>query len=205
MKRIRFGLLALAIVIGLTGLAFAGPEHEHKGEEHGGGDDAAMMEAWAKLAVPGEHHAHLAKTVGTWAFKGVMWMTADSPEVDSSGTAVIESILGGRFFQMTANSNFMGQDFQGMGIEGYDNGQQKHIGVWFDSMGTLMATAKGDCSDGGKVTTTYMSFFDPMAGVDKKYKNVMTLVDDDTMTYESYEKDGDGGERKMMKIVYKRQ
>jgi hypothetical protein len=72
-------------------------------------------------------------------------------------------------------------------------------------MGTLMATAEGDCSDGGRVTTTYMTFFDPMAGVDRKYRNVMTMVDKDTMEYESYELDGDGGERKMMKLVYKRQ
>ncbi len=204
MKRIRFGLLALAIVIGLTGLAFAGPEHEHKGEEQAGSHEAEMMEAWAKLAVPGEHHAHLAKTVGSWEFTGKAWMAPDAPAMDSSGTAVVESILGGRFFQMTANSNFMGQEFQGIGIEGYDNGQKKHIGVWFDSMGTLMAIAEGDCSDGGKVTTTYMSFFDPMAGVEKKYRNVMTLIDENAMKYESYELDGDGGERKLMELAYTR-
>jgi hypothetical protein len=119
MKQIHFGVLALAIAITFTGLAVAGPEHDHKGEEYADDQMAEMMEMWAKLAVPGEHHAHLAKTVGTWEFKGVMWPSADSPEVDSRGTAVIEPILGGRFFQMTANSNFMGQDFQGMGIEGW--------------------------------------------------------------------------------------
>ena len=71
-------------------------------------------------------------------------------------------------------------------------------------MGTLMATAEGDCSDGGKVTTTYMSFFDPSAGEDKKYKNVVTMVADNAMTFESYEMDGDGGERRMMVITYAR-
>ncbi|MBD3869610.1 MAG: DUF1579 domain-containing protein [Acidobacteria bacterium] len=206
MIQIKYGLLALAIAVTLTGLAFAGPEHdhEHKGEEQAGGHEAEMMEMWAKLAVPGEHHAHMAKTVGTWDFKGEFWMAPDSPTMESHGTAVVESILGGRFFQMTADYDMMGQSIHSLGIEGYDNGQQKHIGVWFDTMGTLMATAEGDCSDGGKVTTTYMSFFDPSVGKDKKYKNVVTMVDDNAMTFESYEMDGEGGERKMMVITYTR-
>ena len=206
MRRILFGLLALAMVIGMTGLALAGPEHDHgkKVEEQAGSHEAEMMEMWAKLAVPGEHHAHMARSVGSWDFKGEFSMTADSPTMESHGTAVVESILGGRFFQMTAEYNMMGQSIQSLGIEGYDNGAKKHIGVWFDTMGTLMVTTEGDCSDGGKVTTTYMSFFDPSIGKDSKYKNVVTLVDDDNMTFESYEMDSEGSERRMMVIAYTR-
>ncbi|MBD3869703.1 MAG: DUF1579 family protein [Acidobacteria bacterium] len=131
MKQIKYGLLALVIAITFTGLAFAGPEHDHdaKDEEHAGGHEAEMMEMWAKLAVPGEHHAHLARAVGTRDFKGQFWMTPDSPTMESHGTAVVESILGGRFFQMTAEYDMMGQSIHSLGIEGYDNGQQKHIGV----------------------------------------------------------------------------
>lgn len=206
MKRFKYGLLSLALLLALTGAAFAGPEHDH-GKEKAGSPDAdmaEMMEVWAKLAVPGEHHAHMARTVGAWDFKGEFWMTPDSPAMESNGTAVVESILGGRFFQMTAENHMMGQTVHSLGIEGYDNGAKKHFGVWFDTMGTLMATAEGDCSDGGKVTTTYMSFFDPSEGKDKKYKNVVTMVDDDNMTFESYEMESDSAGRKMMIITYTR-
>ena len=54
------------------------------------------------------------------------------------------------------------------------------------------------------MTTTDMKFFDPSEGKDKKYKNVVTMVDDDHMTFESYEMDGEGGERRMMVIAYTR-
>ena len=51
---------------------------------------------------------------------------------------------------------------------------------------------------------TTMTFYDPMSGGDHKVRNVWTIVDDQSMRYESFEADGKGGERKMMIIEYKR-
>ena len=123
---------------------------------------------------------------------------------ESKGTAKIESILGGRYFRTTIKGDFMGMPFQGLGIDGYDNGKQKHIGAWFDSMGTMMLTSEGTCRDDGRITTTWSEYLDPMSGTTKKMKNVITVESENHMTYESYELDDQGGERKTMEISYHR-
>jgi len=42
-------------------------------------DEKAMMEAWTKVATPGEAHKWLETMVGTWGAKITMWMTPGAP------------------------------------------------------------------------------------------------------------------------------
>src|SRR3989442_441387 len=60
-------------------------------------DEKAMMEAWAKVATPGEAHKWLEPVVGTWDAKITMWMTPGAPPQESTGTSENKWVLGGRF------------------------------------------------------------------------------------------------------------
>ena len=80
-----------------------------------------VMEAWAKVATPNEHHAHLARMAGTWKVHGKYWMQPGAPPTKSEGKAQNQMIMGGRFLQTEYTGDFMGETFVGMGIDGYDN------------------------------------------------------------------------------------
>ncbi len=195
-------VLCVVLAALLCGAAQASDPQAPAGEV--GSDEAAIMEAWKKVATPGDHHAHMAKAVGDWTFKGTFWMAPGAPPTKSTGTATIEPILGGRYFRTTTDGDFMGTRFQGMSIDGFDNGIQKHIGVWFDTAGTMMLTSEGTCEDGGRVTTTFSQFVDPMSGETKKTRNVTTILDENNIAFVMYELGASGAEHKTMTIEYTR-
>jgi hypothetical protein len=114
-------------------------------------------------------------------------------------------ILGGRFVQSVYKGDFMGQPVEGRGIDGYDNVSQKHVGTWMDTMGTFPMHFEGQCSEGGKVITTSADFVDPASGQTMTNRGVVTFVDKDHYTYESYMKGPDGSERKVMELTATRQ
>lgn len=191
--RFGFGVLALVVV------AVATPAV--------GGEEAAApdMEAMMKLAQPGEHHEHMAQLVGTWKSHGRFWMQPGAPPQEADGSAEITPMLGGRFFHTRFKGAFMGMPFEGIGIDGFDNAKGKHIGMWVDSMGTMMMTAEGECEDGGKILRMVSEFDDPMSGARLKMKQVTTRVSNDELKYEAFMSGPDGQEFKAMEIVYTRQ
>ena len=46
-----------------------------------------MMEAYQKLAIPGEPHKMLARWEGSWDVRMKSWMEPDQPPMESKGTA----------------------------------------------------------------------------------------------------------------------
>jgi hypothetical protein len=193
--------LTLIVILALAWLpAVAGQEET----EVAPGMTAEMMEAWQKVATPNEHHEHLARMAGTWEAQGTFWMQPGAPPSKSTGTAHNEMILGGRFLQSHYDSEFMGEPFVGMGLDGFDNAIQKHIGVWVDSAGTMMLQFVGECSDNGKVLESISEFLDPMSGELTRMKGVITLVDDDKYTFESWNQGPDRKFFKSMELTYTR-
>ena len=169
------------------------------------GEEAPEMDAMMAAAAPGAHHEHLQKVVGNWKFTAKLWMDPSQPPSESGGEASFTSVLGGRFVHGHHTGNFLGMEFVGFGIEGYDNVKKKHVGVWADNFGTMIMTFEGNCHDGGKVVTNISApFKDPMSGMEIKMKGVTELVDDDTFTYTAYMIDGSGNETKSFAITYKR-
>jgi hypothetical protein len=123
---------------------------------------------------------------------------------ETEGEAQNQMILGGRFLKSEFTGQFMGEPFVGMGIDGYDNTLQKHIGVWVDSAGTMMAQFVGECSEAGKVLKTKSEYLDPMSGEMATMKGKITVVDDNKFTYESWSQGPDGDFFKSMEITYTR-
>jgi len=68
------GSVACAVVsVLVASFALAGDGQEEKG----GQDEAAMIAAWMKNAMPGEHHARLGAMAGKWKVVVKFWVHAD--------------------------------------------------------------------------------------------------------------------------------
>ena len=107
----------------------------------------AEMVAWMQLAQPGSHHEHLAPFVGTWKGEVTMWMAPDTPPITEQSLAEVNWILGGRYLQWKQTGEFGGMPFEGLTIEGYNNGEQRYESIWIDNFGTLILFYTGSCSD----------------------------------------------------------
>ena len=163
----------------------------------------AMMAAYEKAAAPGSNHAFLAKMEGHWDATAKMWMGPGEPEV-STGVSENRMILGGRFLLQDFEGMVMGRPFKGMGLTGFDNVSGKFASVWVDSMGTGMMTGSGSLDASGKVLRSVDRYNDPTVKGPKETRDVLTLVDDDTIVMEMFEKGPDGKEVKTMEITYRR-
>lgn len=163
-----------------------------------------QMAAWMKYANPGEAHGFLRRLEGSWEAKATFWMKPGDPPVESTGRTASKLILGGRFLQTTYDSDMMGQPFQGMAIDGYDNLNEKYVGIWMDTMGTMMMVFEGSVDRTGNVREMFAEYKNPMDGKMTKTKGVTTIVSDDEHRYEGWNSGPDGEFYKSMEVVYKR-
>jgi hypothetical protein len=166
-------------------------------------DHQAMMEAYAKLATPGQPHKQLASHAGSWTTKTKSWMEPDKPPMESKGACDNTVLLDGRFLQQTCTGDMMGQPFTGIGVHGYDNATKKYVTTWIDSMGTGIFFMDGTASADGKAITLKGSHPDPMGGV-MEHRAIWKFVDANTQTFEMYGAGKDGKDMKMMEITYNR-
>ena len=161
----------------------------------------AMMEIYQKLATPGAQHALLAKMEGSWKTRTMSWMTPDQPPVSSEGICQQKMILDGRFLQQEFTGDMMGAPFIGIGINGYDNHQQKFVSIWMDTMGTGIYFFEGSADIEGNAITQQCQYDDPVRGP-MIWRSVTRFVDDNTHTFEMYSIDQSGKEEKMMEMTY---
>ncbi len=167
----------------------------------------AEMDAYMKLAQPGEHHKLLGHLAGKWVVTGKTWMDPSQPPVEMTFTVEASWLLGGRYLQQVHTSTFMGQPFEGRSLDGYDNFTHEYFSTWVDNMGTGVMVFRGKCDDPCTALTESAEGPDPMTGKVMKSTTVTTFVDPDTYRFEMYEaragKDGQGA--KVMDVTAKRQ
>ncbi len=187
-----FVIVALACVA----LAGAGAVHAQEGQT----DPATMEQLLTKLMTPGEQHRQLALMAGSWTTTVTSFTEGQQPTV-SEGTFVSEPILGGRYMLGRYAGIMMGQAFEGLSIDGYDNGKQRYFSLWFDSMGTNYYLAHGSASADGK--TFWHRGTMELGPMEILSRSETVLVDDDTVKFTMWQTMG-GQEIKAMEMVYKR-
>lgn len=164
----------------------------------------AEMAAWMKLAQPGDHHKHLAPFVGSWKGKVTMWMGPDQAPMVEESAAEARWLMGGRFLEWQQTGNFGDMPFEGMAIEGYNNGEERYESVWLDNFGTILLVFSGSCSDDGKHRKMITKFADVVAGGVVDYRTEYQWIDSDHFTYSAFMNKGDGEFRNLL-IEYERQ
>lgn len=204
MNLAKFSNIRIAVIIALLAVSFIAPAQEKGEMPEMTPEMQAEMEAWMKIAQPGAHHEHLAPFVGTWKGKVTMWMGPDQAPMVEEAVADVTWLLGGRFLQWKQTGNFGDMPFEGMAIEGYNNGDGRYESVWLDNFGTILLFFSGSCSDDGKHRKMTTKFADVVAGGMVDYRTEYQWIDSDHFTYSAFMNKGDG-EFRNLRIEYERQ
>jgi hypothetical protein len=179
------------------------PETEKEKRHEGKMDMDAMMEVYAKLAIPGPPHKTLASLEGSWITRTRAWMDPDKTPMEGTGTCDQKMLLGGRYLQQEYTSEMMGSPFAGINIIGYDNYTKKYVSSWIDTMSTGIYYFEGTGSADGRMITQECSYDDPVRGP-MVWRSVTRIVDDNTLRYEMYLTPKGGKEEKMMEMTMTR-
>jgi hypothetical protein len=175
-----------------------------KGKKQGGQmDPQEMMELWKQTATPGEPHKLFATLAGSWATQTKEWMEPGKPPVESSGTAEMKMLLDGRFLYQEFTGRLMGQPFNGIGIDGYDNMTKTYVTAWMDSMGTGIFMMQGTASPDGKTITLRGAHPEPGGGK-MTHRAVWKILDDSNQIFEMYGAHHGHKELKVLEITYRR-
>jgi len=162
-------------------------------------DPKAMEQMMMQLAAPGAAHQHLATMAGKWTTTQTTYMEG-TPE-SSTGAYEGEVVLGGRYILGRFKGMMMGQPFEGMSIDGYDNGKQEYFSIWLDSMGTGFYLAQGNASADGRTLSHKGTM--SMGPMEIPSRSETVFVDKDTVQFTMWHTMG-GQEMKAMEMTYKR-
>ena len=173
-------------------------------KEKGNAMQEEMMKKWQAYMTPGDQQKALAMMAGTWDTSVKSYMEDPAKPTETKGTSTFASIMDGRYLQETAEGDFNGMPFHGMGVYGYDNAMKTYVGSWIDSMGTGIMSITGTSTDGGKTIHWKGSATNPMTGKPSAFRSVMHQVSDDEYHFEMYGVGMDGKMGKQMEITYTR-
>jgi hypothetical protein len=163
-------------------------------------NEAEMEKLMAELGTPGAHHKWLETHAGAWTL-AVKSYGQDGKVEESTATAELKMILGGRFQVQEFHGTFQGKPFDGFGLTGYDNAKKEFVNYWFDSMTTAPSFARGQRSDDGK-TLTLSGVWD-LPNMSMPFKYVSTMKSEKEMSFSMTGTFG-GQEMPMMEATYTR-
>jgi hypothetical protein len=125
----------------------------------------------------------LKKLEGTWD------TTMKLMGQETKGTATYKMELGGLWLVSSFEGEFGGAKFTGKGLDTYDPGKKKYLGIWCDSMSTAPLVMEGT-HDPARKTITMVGEAPGMDGKPTKYKSVSVMPDDNTINFSMYVGDG---------------
>jgi hypothetical protein len=135
-------------------------------------------------ATPGPEHELLKKMVGTWDTTMKMHGVGES-----KGTCVYKMELGGLWLVSHFEGDVGGHKFSGRGMDTYDAGKKKYVGLWIDSMSTSPMVMEGGY-DAAKKTLSMSGEGPGMDGKTERFKAVSSMPDADTIDFAMYMGDG---------------
>ncbi len=191
----------------LAGIAFLGLLCAMPGQVWSGGDKEKDLKEWMeKYGTPGPEHKHLEALHGKFDVSVKMYMPGEKEPNTSKGHAERKWLMDKRYLEEHMKGDFMGKEFKGMGLQGYDRLKKKYVFTWIDNFGTGITYAEGDYDAKAK-TITYSYVEDsPFTGKNTKAKDVIKIISDDVNTLTMYRTPAEAAaEVKTMEITYTRQ
>jgi len=167
---------------------------------------AADMQACIDAGTPGKMQGVLTRDAGVWKGKGTMWMGPGSDSMAAEFTLNIKPAMDGRFVTFTFEGDMadMGP-FNGLGINGFDNVEQKFVSSWIDNQSTGILSGTGELSpDGSTLTWTYR-YTCPVTRKPAMLRQIERRTGENTKLQETFGTDPKSGkEYKMMSFEFKR-
>ncbi len=148
---------------------------------------------------PGPEHKVLTDSIGTW---DCSIKSPDGEEV-SKGEAVYKAGPGGLWVVADFKGAFGPIEFQGHGLDGYDQNKKKYVSVWTDSMSSAPMVFEGDY-DADTKTLTLIGEGLGQDGKPAKHKSVTKFKDANHHTFTLNMVGADGKDVPMMSIDYTR-
>jgi hypothetical protein len=155
-----------------------------------------------ELEKPGEHHQHLEMMAGTWDVKSKFHMVPGQI-IEMNGVEVAKMQPGGFWLISDFSGKFMGKPFHGHAVMGYEAHKRKYVGMWTDSIASIMVTSTGTCTKDGKLNIMIGTGYDPMQKRNVTMKQVTEIKDANTKIFKMYDVQGKN-ETLIMEAVYKR-
>lgn len=162
----------------------------------------ASAEALAEYTQPGPEHQQLQRLVGNWSTVIKSYFGSPEPVDESKGSATYESILGGRFLRQVFQGKMSGQNFEGIGVSGYDRAQKKYVGTWKDSMTTGIMQVEGNYDVEKHQLVETGTTAGPSGKIE--FKLVTDYKSNDEFLFTMFMVQPDGQEQKWMEITYTR-
>lgn len=159
-----------------------------------------MQKAFA-AAQPGQQHAGLMKRAGEYTTKETFYAPGQEPQ-ESSGTAKLKSILGGRFLEEENSGTSFGQPYTGLRLYGYNNGSKQYEAIWIYNGSTAFLVLDGTSDDDGK-TVRYSGAFLGPSGEKQALRVTIAQQDADHFTVKLLG-EGPGGGTSTLETVYTR-
>ena len=121
----------------------------------------AEMQAMAEAATPGPVHTKLMKLAGEYSVTMKFFSDPRAEPIESSGTATLKPILGGRFLEEENSGDSFGQPYSGERIYGYNKGSKQYEAIWIYTGSTAFLVLNGTSDDDGKTVRYSGAFLGP--------------------------------------------
>ncbi len=119
-----------------------------------------MEQAVVEAAQPGPIHAQLMKRAGRYTTTMTFSAPGTEPQ-ESTGTATLKPILGGRFLEEENSGQSGGQPSAGLRLYGYNNGSKQYEAIWIYNGSTAFLVLDGSSDDNGKTVRYTGAFIGP--------------------------------------------
>jgi hypothetical protein len=152
-------------------------------------------------AQPGPQHAELMKRAGDYTTTQTFYAPGAQPQ-ESTGTAKLKSILGGRFLEEENSGESLGQPYTGLRLYGYNNGSKQYEAIWIYNGSTAFLVLDGTSDDNGK-TVRYSGAFLGPGGQRQTLRVIVTQNDADHFSVKLLG-EAPGGGMSTLETVYTR-
>ncbi|HKW88251.1 MAG TPA: DUF1579 family protein [Candidatus Acidoferrales bacterium] len=136
------------------------------------------VQAMIEAATPGPQHAQLMKLAGEYTVDMKFFAQPGAEPEESTGTATLKPILGGRFLEEENSGESFDQPYSGQRVYGYNKGSKQYEAIWIYTGSTAFLVLNGSSDDGGK-TVRYSGAFLGPAGKPQELHVTFKQTDDD--------------------------
>ncbi len=113
--------------------------------------DPEVYQEVMRLAQPGPEHELLTQLTGEWVSEVSIQMAPGTPAMVQKATASGALILEGRFVEIKAFGDFMGQPFESLTFLGFDRRHEEYTLIGLDTLGTYWVSARGKRGEDGVI------------------------------------------------------
>mgnify|MGYP005814731275 CR=1 FL=1 len=162
---------------------------------------AQETDPWSVYITPSEVHQQLSKYVGDFEMEMTMWMNPGTEPMMVKVNSKHETILGGRFLEMTQSGNMMGMDYASVMTLGFNNTSKTFMLTTLTNMGTGILSLEGGWEKDKQIAVLKGQMTDPVNNGVINITQKITFIDDNTLLIENFDQSGDTPEQKS--IQYK--